>query len=320
MRFSACALLLAALNLARGAEFNAQDTPSVERQHVSALRQMISTVNAGDAAGYARLYATSATITIYGGETISGRDAIEKYEAALMREFPGTRLAFYEVWQAAPSAVVHYGVNGKTAGGAAMGHEGLLFFRFDRTGLIAEERRYLDAATPMAQLGAFGKVEMRSLPQLPDDLTAFAVTGPATNDRNQQTVRVIFQALEAGNTDLFMRNMASSAMVDDLMLPVPFKGPDVSRWLTAWSGAITEPKNIQITNTFSGNDYVIHETVMIGTLSGPIGRLSAGRKPFIVHAAWIAQFKDDKIVKLTRFLNSKELADATGQTLTPPRH
>lgn len=53
-----------------------------------------------------------------------------------------------------------------------------------------------------------------------------------------------------------------------------------------------------------------------GTLSGPIGRLSGGRKPFVVHAAWIAQLKDGSIVKLTRFLNTKELADATGQSLT----
>jgi len=58
----------------------AEDIEAVIDGHdddVTALRQMISTVNASDAAGYARLYATSATITIYGGETISGRDAIE---------------------------------------------------------------------------------------------------------------------------------------------------------------------------------------------------------------------------------------------------
>ena len=278
---------------------------------------MISTVNAGDAAGYAKLYAANATITIYGGETISGREAIEKYEVGLMREFPGTRLAFYEVWQLAPMAVVHYGVNGKTSGGAAMGHEGLLFFRFDRSGSIAEERRYLDSATPMAQLGAFGKVETRSLPQLPDDLTTYAVLSPAQNDSNVPVVRRALQAIEANDINAFMRHAAATVTVDDLMLPAPFNGVEgVSRWFTTWSNVKTS--SFRVTNTFAGSDYVILETMMYGTLSGPIARLSAGRKPFsAVHSAWIAQLKDAKIVKLTRFLNMKELADATGQSLMP---
>ena len=31
-----------------------------------------------------------------------------------------------------------------------------MFYRFDPTGLIVEERRYLDSLTPMAQLGLLG--------------------------------------------------------------------------------------------------------------------------------------------------------------------
>jgi len=296
----------------------AQDVRSVERQHVTALREMMSTVNAGDAAGYARLYAANATITIYGGETISGRDAIEKYEAELMGQFPGTRLAFYEVWQLAPEAVVHYGVNGKTPGGAAMGHEGLLYFRFDRSGLIAEERRYLDSATPMAQLGAFGKVETRSLPQLPDDLTTYAVQRPGTNMRNVQALQLALNAIEEHDVTGFMKQAAAAVTVDDLMLPAPFSGSQgVTQWLALWRTAASISK-FQVTSMFTGSEYVILETAMLGRLSGPIGRLSAGRKPFAaVHAAWIAQFKDGSIVRLTRFLNTKELADATGQSLMP---
>jgi len=299
----------------------AQDARSVERQHVTALRQMISTVNAGDAAGYARLYAANATITIYGGETISGRDAIEKYEVGLMREFPGTRLAFYEVWQLPPNAVVHYVVNGKTTTGAAMGHEGLLFYRFDRSGLIADERRYLDSATPMAQLGAFGPVQTRVLPQFPNDLATYGVQPPGTNLKNVQTVQLAIGALEGSDVNEFMRHLADTAVVDDLMLPAPFNGSQaVTQWYALWRAAVPN-QNFQVTNLFAGSDHVILETVMSGNLSGPIGRLSVGRKPFsAVHAAWIARLKDGVIVKLTRFLNSKELADATGQSLIQPRH
>jgi hypothetical protein len=243
---------------------------------------------------------------------------IEKYEASLMREFPGTRLAFYEVWQSAPMEVVHYGVNGKTAGGAAMGHEGLLFFRFDRNGLIAEERRYLDSATPMAQLGAFGPTQARPLPQLPGDLTAYAVQSLKPNDRNVQAVQLALGAIEGNDVNGFTRQVSGAATIDDLMLPLTFSGSQgVTQWFALWRTAVSNP-NFQVTNLFAGSDYVIVETAMSGTLSGPIGRLSVGRKPFAaVHVAWIAQLKDGSIIKLTRFVNTKELADATGQSLMP---
>src|SRR5687768_13641370 len=92
----------------------------------AALTRMTSTVNAGDAKGYASVYAPSAVITIHGGSRLDGRDAIEQYEVDLLREFPGTRLAFYTMWRKDTLAVVHYAVRGPGPQGRSMGHEGLL--------------------------------------------------------------------------------------------------------------------------------------------------------------------------------------------------
>ena len=111
----------------------------MEDLQTPALVEMAHAVNAGDAAAYARLYAPEAVITMHGAGILQGRRAIEAHEVELMSQFPGTRLAFYTVWQKGPSAVVHYGVNGRTTGGAAMGHEGLLFYRFQPSGLIEAE-------------------------------------------------------------------------------------------------------------------------------------------------------------------------------------
>jgi uncharacterized protein (TIGR02246 family) len=119
---------------------------AVNRQ-AAALWETLRAVNAGEAAAYALVYAEDAVITIHGTGVLSGRAAIEAYEASLLREFPGVRLAFYDFWQDGLAVVVHYGVNGRTPGGQAMGHEGLLFYRFDPSGLVKEERRYLDSAT-----------------------------------------------------------------------------------------------------------------------------------------------------------------------------
>ena len=151
---------------------------AVNRQ-AAALYEMMRAVNAGDAAAYARVYADDAVITIHGGGVLSGRRAIEAYEVDLLREFPGTQLAFYDFWQNGLAVVVHYGVDGRTPAGKAMGHEGLLFYRFEPSGLIAEERRYLDSATPMAQLGLFGPSPARPLPALPGTMQAhIAGTSP----------------------------------------------------------------------------------------------------------------------------------------------
>src|SRR5262249_41274877 len=46
----------------------------------SAFTRMMDTVNAGDADGYASLYADDAVITIFGVDELRGRDAIEQYE------------------------------------------------------------------------------------------------------------------------------------------------------------------------------------------------------------------------------------------------
>jgi uncharacterized protein (TIGR02246 family) len=81
----------------------------MEDRQITALNEMMNAVNAGDAKRYARLYAQDAVITIYGGGELKGRSAIEQYEVELLREFPGTRLAFYSVWQKGALAVVHYG-------------------------------------------------------------------------------------------------------------------------------------------------------------------------------------------------------------------
>src|SRR5262245_1760097 len=77
---------------------------------LAALHEMARSVNAGEAAKYARLYANDAVITIYGSGDLTGRAAIEAHEVELLRQFPGARLAFDAAWQSGASAVVHYGV------------------------------------------------------------------------------------------------------------------------------------------------------------------------------------------------------------------
>lgn len=288
-----------------GCALNAQ---SQDRQ-VSALKQMMSTVNAGDAEGYANLYAEDAVIVMHGSGVLKGRRAIAEHERTLLREFPGTTLAFYAVWQNGPIAMVQYGVNGKTPAGRPMGHEGLLFYRFHASGLIEEERRYLDSLTPMAQLGALGAVPARALPVLPGKMAVHVAKGSRQEQDSVATVRASIAALDATDQRAFLAAVAEDAVFDELIETQPSNS---KAWFERWTNAVSDAKT-EIVNIQGFGEFVLVEMIVRGTLRGPLGRLNASGKAFSVHRAAVIQLKRGKLSRVSAFMNSKEIAEAVGQ-------
>jgi 4-amino-4-deoxy-L-arabinose transferase-like glycosyltransferase/ketosteroid isomerase-like protein len=297
----------------------APESSGMQHHIVSALNDMMRTVNAGDAAGYAKLYAEDAVITIQGGVSLDGREAIEKYEIDLLRQFPGTRLAFYSAWLSGSSAIVHYGVNGRTPAGVAMGHEGLLFYQFDASGLIDEERRYLDSLTPMAQLGVLGPGPTRALPTLPEAMTVTIAKGTSEENDNVAIVKSSLAALDRKDRSPFLSTLATDVVLDDLIYPRPFAGTHGAHaWLTAWTSAVPDAHS-EITTIVGIGEFVLLESIEHGTLVGTVGRVSASNKPFTIHRGAVAQVKDKQLTRLSIFSNGQELARAVGQWPPPAK-
>lgn len=289
----------------------------MEDRQIAAFTEMMQAVNAGDAGRYARLYAQDAVITIHGSGALEGRAAIEKYEIELLREFPGARLAFYDVWQNGPVAVVHYAVNGRTPGGQSMGHEGLLFYRFGPSGLIEEELRYLDSLTPMAQLGALGPLPARPLPTLPDRMKAHTARGSPNESDNVALVRGTLAALDSRNETAFLATLADDAVLDEMIEPQPFASKvGLRAWFDMWTSAVPDART-EISRILGIGDSVLVETVVRGTLKGPLGRLAAANKEFRVHRAAIVRVNGGKLTRISAFMNGKELAQAVGQWPPP---
>ncbi|MBI1852191.1 MAG: nuclear transport factor 2 family protein [Planctomycetes bacterium] len=295
-------------------------TPNGERmedRQIGAFTQMVNAVNAGDAKRYASLYAEDAVITIHGSSKLEGRDAILQYEVELLREFPGARLAFYDVWQKGALAVVHYAVNCPIPGRQPVGHEGLLFYRFHPSGLIAEEHRYLDGLTPMAQMGTLGSVPPRALPALPAQMKSHVAKGSSVESENAATVTASFAAFDSKSESAFLSTLADDAIVDELILPQPFVGKqNVKAWFETWGRAVPDARS-EITTVSAVGEFVLVETLVRGTLEGPLGCLVASSKPFAVHRAAIVQVRDGKLTRLSGFMNAKELAGAVGQWPLP---
>lgn len=87
-------------------------------------------------------------------------------------------------------------MNGHTPTGQAMGHEGLLFYQFQPSGLIEEERRYPDSLTPMGQMGALGRVPVRRPPRLRTEMEVHLVKDSGEEKKNIATARATLAALD----------------------------------------------------------------------------------------------------------------------------
>jgi ketosteroid isomerase-like protein len=269
-------------------------------------------VNAGDAAAYARVYAPDAVITIHGGDVLAGRPAIEAYEVALLRQFPGTRFALYDVWQAGPRAVVRYGVNTPRSGGGLTGHEGLLFYEFLPSGLIGRERRYQDSLTPMAQLGLLGPGPARRPPTLPAEMAAHIAGGSPAESANVSLATACLAALVARDEGAFLSRLSADAVLDDVMETEPRVGRRaIQDWFESWTSAVPTAQT-EVVSVFGVGDTVLVETIVRGTLAGTLGRVTASGREFTVHRAAIVRTMDGKVDRLTFFTNGKELAQAVG--------
>ena len=294
----------------------AQEDRMQDRQP-AAIAEMMDAVNAGDAHRYALRYAPDAVIVIHGSVVLNGRDAIERYEVELLREFPGARLALHSMWQAGRSAVVRYAVTGIASGGRPMGHEGLLFYRFDSSGLVQEEHRYLDSLTPMAQMGLLGAGPVRPLPTLPDGLKVHEAEGSAREKENVALATASLAALDSKSEDAFLRGFVDAAALDDLTEPAPSLGKrNVKAWFENWTAAVPDAR-WEVATILGVGEYVLVECVVRGTLKGRLGRLAPSDRGFAVHRAAIFQVERGSLATLSLFMNGKELAEAVGQWPLP---
>lgn len=272
------------------------------------LQAMMAAVNAGDAHAYAELYSEDAVIAIHGTGEVRGRAAIEQHEVDLLRQYPGARFAIYDAWRIDGGAriVAHYGVSCTTPDGKKMGHEGLLFFRLLPTGAIAEEHRYQDALTPMAQLGLLPGLEARPVPRLPATMRERESPGGSLSLRPDG--HAWFAAWDAGD---LLRNGAvpDDVVVDALFDARPGAGKAEAQALcAAWHRAVPDATTTITWEHRSANGPLLVEAEVTGTLQGDVGPLRGCGRRFTIHRAAI--FDGFNIIDC---FNRKELAMAVGQ-------
>jgi ketosteroid isomerase-like protein len=269
--------------------------------------EMVRAVNAGDARAYAALYAEDAVMTIHGTGIFSGRKAIEQHETELLRDFPGTRFTFSDVWLSGSTAVAHYATRSPVRGGHEVGHRGLCFFRFDASGTIAEEHRYRDGLTPMAQSGMLDGVSPRPPPPLADAMHVHVAQGSPEEQANVATVRRIITALGDRVTTTAAAGFAKDAVIDELILPQAFSGKNGAKaWMDTWRRAAPDART-EIETVLAVGEHVLLEGVLRGSLEGPLGPLPGTIGSFTAHRGVIVQLRDGEVVRVDSFLSGREI-------------
>lgn len=287
------------------------------QEPLASLETMVQAVNAGDASRYAAVYAPDAVITIHGTNVLKGRTAIEKHEVELLSQFPGARFGFSDVWCIGDTAVVRYAVSGRTPAGLAMGHEGLLVFTFNGSGLIQEERRYLDSLTPMTQMGLLGTRAARPRPEVAAAPTIQIARRVRRERDNVALVRASLGSLDQHDERAFLSNLADDIVIEEMIEPQRSAGRrDARTWFLSWTRAVRDMRT-DIVSAFGAGDYVLMETIVRGALTGQLGPVSASDKAFAVHRGVVARVRDQRITRLWAFMNGRELAEAVGQWPLP---
>ena len=253
-------------------------TPGDERmsdRQLEAFAEMTRSVNAGEAQAYARLYAPDAVITFHGSGVLEGRSAIEEHERELLREFPAHASAFMPCGRKGrwPSSTMPS--TGETPGGQAMGHEGLLFYRFHPSGLIAGGAPLPRQPDPDGAARRSGAVAARPLPAAAERNEGY-VAQLGQEIRNVAVVTATLAALDAKNEAAFVSALAPDVVMDEMTETKALVGPaDVKAWFETWTRAIPDARS-EIATIMAIGDFVLAEMVLAGTLKGP---LAASRPP-----------------------------------------
>lgn len=130
-----------------------------------AFARAVETINAHDVKKFAATYAADAVVyDPFYPQPMKGRDAVEQDMVELLRAFPDMRFSAGPLFQDGDTVAAEFTLRGTHEGplaspdgeiaatGRPIENHGAVFSTFNAAGEVAEERRYYDAGSLLAQL------------------------------------------------------------------------------------------------------------------------------------------------------------------------
>jgi ketosteroid isomerase-like protein len=197
------------------------------------------------------------------------------------------------------------------ATGKPIGVRGAWVVWLNPEGLAAKAHRYMDGPTMLVQLGQMKGREVRPVAAPPmgrPDMKG--IKGLPDEEKNVAVASALYGPAEKKSEADSIAGLGDNAVWTDLVAPKDAAGKaEIKSMFQALITAFPDAK-ITPERQWAVEDFVITETAMTGTQTGPLGKVKPTKKPVSVHGLDIAQIRDGKIVRVVSYGNGMELLGA----------
>jgi steroid delta-isomerase-like uncharacterized protein len=279
---------------------------------VEVLKKGADLWNAGKTDEFAALFSDDAVWQVWGGPTLSGRQAIKAYHQQFRAGFPDIKVGFSRLFDGGDTVVLEYSLVG-TNSAEVMGHKptgkpvgvsGIAVATFEN-GLWKKVVEYVNADAIMNQMGAMkphGPVP--AVPALPAQTETVAATPPST------AAQTLKKAYEAWNTNDWKTVEGLLAPQGDYIeVGDGTKGKGAKAFTAYVKSYKTAFPDGQITseNVWTFGNWVVAQNTLAGTNKGKLGKMNATGKPATLHFIEVYRFDGDKAVWRAGYMNPTEM-------------
>ncbi len=294
--------------------------PALQEEAATVLNDAL---NAHDAKKAASVYAEDAIIRVSGMTDDTGRDAIAAGIQKLFDAFSNFKFGATRVWSKGAVVVREWVGTGTHSGTFAgvkptenpVGWTAVSVLWFSPAGLIKEEHVYWDTSGVLGQIGAARAKSspIPSIPRAPETHTSKSSPG---EELNAGLSARIAAAANARNDDQLFAFYADTLERWTLDARSRSLGKEESK--KSWKSFIAAFPDAKATvvNSWGMNDWVIEESVVVGTHSAPFGGFATTKKSVTLHSLDILQIKEGKVARDWSCASTQELV---GQLGPPPR-
>lgn len=302
-------LAITAVILAACAYPAALPTPSAQ-PFAEAFAKAIA---ARDADAAAARFGPLASVSLIAGPTLHGRAEIARGFDALLTRYSDAHVLIGRQWTGRDAAVIELVLTAMRSG-KPIGVVAGTVLTFDRAGLVATARVYLDVPT------VIGQIDPSRLPEgarvrapvtaPPAGTTSSAATGSAAEVANLATATASWARLEAHDPAGVLAAAALDYVYDDFAGPAPLDLAGTRALLARWLGMVPDFAIVARPAHFAAGHDVITESVERMTFRG---------RAITLHGLTVKHFENGRVRHEWQYANGAEsLGALLGLTFEVP--
>jgi SnoaL-like domain len=232
---------------------------------------LVTAISAHDASAAAAQFAPDAEVSMIGGTMLHGRAAIAQGFDALFARFEHARVAIGRRWTSRDASVIEL-VFMAVRAGRPIGVVAGSIVTFDRAGLVATARVYVDVPTIVGQIDPSrlpeGAQTRPPVTSPPAGTIASTTTGTAAEAENLAAATASWDRLNAHDPAGVLAAAAPDYVYDDFAGPAPLDLAGTHALLERWLGLVPDFAIVARPIHFAAGDDVITESIEHMTFRG----------------------------------------------------